>query len=163
MIFGSFTYFLGFIYSFLEFWKSKIISGLWAGFWPKATARCGLVAQCGSWTPRRGGPSGGLARPSRWPNGAKRAARARALRGAITVAKGGAVLRVARAHRRLPCGVVGGMGTRTVREVRRARRMVARLTEEVGRRWGGGERSARCHSDGGGWLTMAGGDPMLSL
>jgi hypothetical protein len=48
-----------------------LVSALWAGFWPKATAWCGLAACCGGWTPWRGDPSSGLARPSRWPNGAK--------------------------------------------------------------------------------------------
>jgi hypothetical protein len=48
-----------------------LVSGLWAGFWPKATAWCGLAACYGGWTAWRGDPSSGLARPSRWPNGAK--------------------------------------------------------------------------------------------
>jgi hypothetical protein len=38
----------------------------WAGNWPGATVR-GVVACYGRWVPRRGGPSGGLARPSRLP------------------------------------------------------------------------------------------------
>jgi hypothetical protein len=134
MIFRNFAYFLGFIYLFSEFWKRKIVSSLWADFWPRTTAWCGLAAHCGGWTPRRSGPSGGLARPLRWPNGAKRAARARARRGTVTVAKVGVVLRAARAHRWLPCGVVSGTGTRMVRGVHQARRMAAWLTEEVGHR-----------------------------
>jgi hypothetical protein len=55
-----------------------------------------------------------------------------------------------RARRRLACRGVEGEGTRVVGGVRRARWELARLTKEVGRRLGGGERLARRCFDGGG-------------
>jgi hypothetical protein len=79
--------------------------------------------------PRLGGPSGGLAQPSRWPT-----VRARARRGAVIAVEASAVAQAARAHRRLPCGRVRGTGTRGGERVHRARGIATRLTEEVGRR-----------------------------
>jgi hypothetical protein len=52
-------------------------------------------------------------------------------------------------------GLTGGSlaaGSRAMGGVHRARWETARLTEEVGRRWGGGERPARRCSNGGGRL-----------
>jgi hypothetical protein len=79
-----------------------------------AVGHHGVVTHLAAWPGHRGGPTV----PSVW-------------QGAVTVAKGGTVSRAARAHRQIPCAVVDGMGTRTTRGVRRARRMMTRLTEEV--------------------------------
>jgi hypothetical protein len=49
-----------------------------------------------------------------------------------------AVVRPARARRRLPRSAVSGVSTRMMRGSHRARRMVMRLTKGVGHRWGGG-------------------------
>jgi hypothetical protein len=67
-------------------------------------------------------------------------------------ARGDAVARRPRACQRLACRGGEGEGTRVVGGVHRARWEMARLTEEVGRWWGGGERPARRRSDGGGRL-----------
>jgi hypothetical protein len=58
-------------------------------------------------------------------------------------ARGGAVAHRPRARRRLTCHKGSG-------RVHRARWEMAWLTEEVGHRWGGGERPAWRRSDGGG-------------
>jgi hypothetical protein len=60
-----------------------------------------------------------------------------------------------RSHRRLACHGVEGEGMRVVGGVHRARREMAQLTEEVGRRWGGGERPARRRSEDGSWRCSA--------
>jgi hypothetical protein len=62
----------------------------------------------------------------------------------------------AMAHQWLTCYGVGGEGTKAVGGARRARWEVVWLTEEVGRRWGGGEQPTRQRSDGGEWLSRAG-------
>jgi hypothetical protein len=116
-----------------------------------ARARRGLAAHCGGWVPRRGGPSGSLARPSRWPTVHARGAR----RGAVTATEASMVVRAATAHRQLPYCGVDGKGTRAVGGVHRARGITAQLTEEVGRRWGGRERPAQRCSDGRGRHTRA--------
>jgi hypothetical protein len=46
--------------------------------------------------------------------------------------------------------------------MRQARWDVARLTEEVGRRWGGVEQLARRRSNGGGRLSREGKTPALT-
>jgi hypothetical protein len=52
---------------------------------------------------------------------------------------------------RISRGLAGGsLATRAVGGVHQARWEMARLTEEVGRRWGGGERPAWRRSDDGG-------------
>jgi hypothetical protein len=81
-------------------------------------------------------------------SGPHAAARRPAAHGRLS--RGSAVARRPRAHRRLACRGVEGDGTRAVGGVRRARWEMARLTKEVGRRWGGGGRLARRCSDGGG-------------
>jgi hypothetical protein len=116
-----------------------------------ARARRGLAACCGGWVPRRGGPSGSLARPWRWPMVHARGAR----RGAVTATEASVVVRAATARRQLPYCGVDGKGTRAVGGVHRARGITAQLTEEVGRRWGGRERPARRCSDGRGQHTRA--------
>jgi hypothetical protein len=68
---------------------------------------------------------------------------------AVLTARGAGAHRP-RACWRLTCRVVEGKGTRVVGGVRRARWEMAWLTEEVGCRWGGGERPAQQRSDGGG-------------
>jgi hypothetical protein len=68
------------------------------------------------------------------------------------------VARQLRAHQRLTCRGVKVEGTRAVGGVCLARWEMARLTEEVEHRWGGGERPARRRSNGrgrsnGGWRS----------
>jgi hypothetical protein len=64
---------------------------------------------------------------------AHRAARTRARQGAVNMAEAGAVARAATAHRRLAWHGVEGEGTKAVGGVRRARREMVRLTDEVRR------------------------------
>jgi hypothetical protein len=49
-----------------------------------------------------------------------------------------------------------------MRQMRQARRAEVGLTEEFGRRWGGGEQPARWRSDGRGWLSRVGKTPALT-
>jgi hypothetical protein len=143
--------------SFYEFWEFETISRIyeiekrknenrhWAGVSAQdhsAGVRRGLAACCGGWVPHCGSPSGGLARPSRWPTVRVRAARS----GVVTAAEADAVAQAATAHQRLARrGVEGeGEGMRAVggcarQEEKRCgspRRMG--VGEVAGRGWRGG-------------------------
>jgi hypothetical protein len=110
----------------------------------------------------RGQPEGqlghGLAAQSSHGCG-PRAVRAHAWSPSTGRAWGGALARSPAAQWRLASGKVLGSSTTAKRLMRPARWEVARLTEEVGRLWGGREQPARRRSNGGGRLSRAGKTP----